>query len=71
MRHWHRQFEIISDAPRVLDSLCDEVRAGVDGDKLLAQARVILQRVTRNEVRRDAGSARYGTVLADVRDADA
>jgi TnpA family transposase len=36
------RFEIISDAPRVLDSLCDEVRAGVDGDKLLAQARVIL-----------------------------
>jgi len=36
------RFEIISDAPRVLDSLCDEVRAGVDGDKLQAQARVIL-----------------------------
>jgi hypothetical protein len=25
-----------------LDALCDEVRAGVDGDKLLAQVRVIL-----------------------------
>jgi len=36
------RFEIISDAPRVLNSLCDEVRAGVDGDKLQAQARVIL-----------------------------
>jgi hypothetical protein len=36
------RFEIIADAPRVLDALCDEVRAGVDGDKLLAQVRVIL-----------------------------
>ena len=36
------RFEITADAPRVLDALCDEVRAGVDGDKLLAQVRVIL-----------------------------
>src|ERR1700730_14774714 len=36
------RFEIIADAPRVLDALCDEVRAGVNGDKLLAQVRVIL-----------------------------
>ena len=36
------RFEITADAPRVLDAVCDEVRAGVDGDKLLAQARVIL-----------------------------
>src|ERR1019366_7546583 len=36
------RFEITADAPRVLDTLCDEVRAGVDGDRLLAQTRVIL-----------------------------
>jgi hypothetical protein len=28
--------------PRVLEALCDEVRAGVDGDKLLAHVRLIL-----------------------------
>ena len=36
------RFDFAADAPRVLDALCDEVRAGVDRDKLLAQARVIL-----------------------------
>ena len=36
------RFEITADAFRVLDALCDEVRAGVDGDKLLAQVRIIL-----------------------------
>jgi hypothetical protein len=36
------RFDFTADAPRVLDVLCDEVRAGVDGDKLLAQVRVIL-----------------------------
>jgi hypothetical protein len=44
----HRQFtgvtrfELTADVPRVLDALCDEVRAGVESDKLLAQPRVIL-----------------------------
>lgn len=36
------RFDFTADAPRVLDVLCDEVRAGIDGDKLLAQVRVIL-----------------------------
>ena len=36
------RFEITADVPPVLDALCDEVRAGVDGDRLLAQTRVIL-----------------------------
>ena len=36
------RFDLTADAPRVMDALCDEVRAGVDGDRLLAQTRVIL-----------------------------
>ena len=36
------RFELTADAPRVLDALCDQVRAGVDRDNLLAQTRVIL-----------------------------
>jgi Domain of unknown function (DUF4158) len=36
------RFESTADVPRVLDALCDEVRAGLDGDRLLAQTRVIL-----------------------------
>ncbi len=36
------RFDFTADAPRVLAALCNEVRAGVDSDKLLAQVRVIL-----------------------------
>jgi hypothetical protein len=36
------RFDLTADAPRVLDALCDQVRAGVDRDNLLAQTRVIL-----------------------------
>jgi TnpA family transposase len=36
------RFDVAADAPRVLGTLCDEVRAGVVGDGLLAEARVIL-----------------------------
>ncbi len=36
------RFEFTADAPRVMTALCDEVRAGVERDKLLAQVRVIL-----------------------------
>src|SRR5271165_5587158 len=36
------RFDFTADAARVLAALCDEVRAGVDSDKLLAQVRVIL-----------------------------
>jgi hypothetical protein len=39
------RFDFTADAPRVLDTLCDEVRTGVDGDKLLAQVRVISMNV--------------------------
>src|SRR5260370_21021483 len=33
---------VAADGTSWLEGLCDEVRAGVDGDKLLAQTRVIL-----------------------------
>jgi hypothetical protein len=33
------RFDLGADAPRLLDVLCDGVRAGIDGDKLLAQIR--------------------------------
>ncbi|MGH8335962.1 MAG: DUF4158 domain-containing protein, partial [Gammaproteobacteria bacterium] len=36
------RFEYAADAPRVMSALCDEVRAGVERDKLLVQVRVIL-----------------------------
>ena len=36
------RFDLTADAPRVLDALYDQVRAGVDRDNLLAQTRVIL-----------------------------
>jgi hypothetical protein len=36
------RFEITADAPRVLSMLIDVVRGGIDGDKLLAEIRVIL-----------------------------
>jgi hypothetical protein len=36
------KFEITADAPRVLRTLIDLVRAGIDGDKLLAEIRVVL-----------------------------
>jgi TnpA family transposase len=36
------RFDLGADAPRLLDVLCDGVRAGIDGDKLLAQIRVVL-----------------------------
>jgi hypothetical protein len=35
------RFDLAADAPRVLGTLCDEVPAGVVGDGLLAEARVI------------------------------
>lgn len=36
------RFDITADTPRVLNTLIDVVRGGIDGDKLLAQIRVIL-----------------------------
>ena len=36
------RFEITADAPRVLSTLIDLVRAGIDGDKLFAETRVLL-----------------------------
>jgi hypothetical protein len=36
------RFDLTADAPRVLDALCDQVRAGVDRNNLLSQTRVIL-----------------------------
>ena len=36
------RFDFAADAPRVMDALCDEVRAGVDAEKLLTETRVIL-----------------------------
>jgi hypothetical protein len=36
------RFDSTADAPRVLDALCDIVRTGIDGEKLLAEARVVL-----------------------------
>ena len=36
------RFDATSDSPRVLEALCDKVRAGIDADKLLAETRIIL-----------------------------
>jgi TnpA family transposase len=36
------RFDSTADAPRILDTLCDIVRTGIDGEKLLAETRVVL-----------------------------
>src|ERR1700691_5813401 len=36
------RFEMEADAPRVLETICDKVRAGIDADHLLTEIRVIL-----------------------------
>ena len=36
------RFDAKADSPRVLEALCDTVRAGVDSDQLLSETRVIL-----------------------------
>ena len=36
------RFEAEADTPRVLDAICDIVRAGIDADRLLTETRVIL-----------------------------
>jgi TnpA family transposase len=36
------RFEAEADAPRVLEAICDKVRAGIDADQLLTEIRVIL-----------------------------
>jgi hypothetical protein len=49
------RFEAEADSPRVLDTICDTVRAGVEADKLLTETRVILY-----ERLRVAGAASRG-----------
>jgi hypothetical protein len=36
------RFEAEADTPRVLEAICDKVRAGIDADQLLTETRVIL-----------------------------